>query len=242
MNYSETTCRQLQDELQQHHQFMEKLTTALVTDYRARGGEIYCGKGCSNCCSLVVNCTFPEAQLLANRLDEELLQAVDCYVERLRRLASGVTELKDYLRRHRRDSGGCPLLGPDGACRAYELRPLSCRALLATKESRWCGADFAELTAAEKGEFVASLDQAVTAFPLHYLAATQDAGRELEKQELLSMAREHGFSLYGNMAVLVHMASRWGMAEAFATGAETVRELLHLAELDHPLLVDLEEL
>lgn len=232
----------LLDDVQQKHSFLSQLTTALTADYRRTGGQIYCGKGCSNCCSLVVNCTYPEALLLAERLDEELLQRVDGYTERLKSLLDGVSGLKDYLRLHRRESGGCPLLGSDGACRAYALRPLSCRALLATRESRWCGADFAGLTTAEKEAFVASLDPAVTAFPLHYLAAAQNAGRELERQLLLTMGRDHGFSLYGNMPVMVHLASRWQLQEAGANGAVAVRELLQRAGLDQPLLFELEAL
>ena len=225
----------------QQQQFLDQLTTALAAAYRAQKGQIYCGKGCSNCCSLVVNCTFFEAQLLAERLDEALLQRVDHYTERLKELLPGVTALKDYLRRHRRESGGCPLLGADGACQAYGIRPLSCRALLATRESSWCGADFAALTAAEKEAFVASLDRTVTAFPLHYLAAAQDAGREMERQSLLGMAKEFGFSLYGNMPVMIHLASRWRLAATVPAGAAAVRELLQRAGLDHPLLLQLEE-
>jgi len=234
-------CRQLAEQLQQQQLFMERLGAGIVADYRSGGGTIYCGKGCSNCCSLAVNCTFPEALLLAIRLDEEQLQLVDRYTQRLRGMLCGVSALKDYLRRHRLESGGCPLLGADGACLQYTHRPLSCRALLATRESRWCGADFAELTAAEKEAFVASLDRAVTAFPLHYLAAAQDAGRELERQSLLTMAAMYGFSLYGNMPVMVHLASRWGLAEKLPAGAAAVRELLQRAGLDHPLLLELEE-
>ena len=238
MKPSEHSIRTIIDQ----QQFLEQLTAALAAGYRASGGIIYCGKGCSNCCSLVVNCTFCEAQQLAERLDEALLQRVDHYMERLKKLLHGVTTLKDYLRIHRRESGGCPLLGTDGACQAYEIRPLSCRALLATRESCWCGTDFAELTFAEKEAFVNSLDRAATAFPLHYLAAAQDAGRELERQSLLGMAKEYGFSLYGNMPVMVHLASRRGLAETVATGATATRALLQRAGLDHPLLLQLEEL
>lgn len=227
--------------VQQQH-FLEQLTNALVVSYREKGGQIHCVKGCSNCCSLVVNCTYPEAQLLADRLDDTLHQQIDGYVARLKTLVEGVSELRDYLRRHRSDSGGCPLLGADGACQAYPLRPFSCRALLATKESRWCGADFAALTVADKEAFVASLDRDVTAFPLHYLAASQDAARELERQALLAMTSEYGFSLYGNMPVLVHLASRWGLAEMLPAGVAAVRELLHRSGLDNPLLIELEEL
>lgn len=229
------------DNLQQQQRFMEMFTATLVREYSTQGGLIYCEKGCGSCCSLAVNCTFFEALLLAERLEEELLQLVDRYTERLTALLSSVTTLHDYLRLHRRDSGGCPLLGSDGSCRTYEFRPLSCRALLSTRESRWCGTDFAELTAAEKEAFVASLDRAVTAFPLHYLAASRNAGSELEGQALMMMISEYGFSLYGNMPVMVHLASRWKLAEKLGNGAASIRELLNRAGLNHPLLLVLEE-
>lgn len=231
----------LTDDIEQQQRFLDQYTAALTADYRARGGEIYCARGCSNCCTLVVNCTAPEALLLAAGLDEALLQRVDRHLDRLRELTAGVSTLKEYLRRHRGEVGGCPLLGADGACEAYARRPFSCRALLATRESRWCGVDFALVTSAEKEAFLASLDRAVTAFPLHYLAAAQDAGRELERQTLLAMATARGFSLYGNLAVLVHLASRHGLQTAVNDGAAAVRELLCAAGLDHPLLLQLEE-
>jgi Fe-S-cluster containining protein len=226
----------------QQQQFLDRFTAALVADYRGKGGQIFCGKGCRNCCSLAVNCTFPEAQLLAGQLSEAQLQCVDGHVMRLKELVCGVTELKEYLRRHRQESGGCPLLDASGACSAYAHRPFSCRSLLATRESRWCGADFTVLSTAEKAAFVASLDRSVTAFPLHYLATAQDAGRELEQQALLAMTAQYGFSLYGSMAVLVHLASRRRLAEKVAKSAVAVREILAGSGLDSPLLLQLEEL
>jgi len=235
---SEDTIRTVSEQ----QRFLEQLAGALAADYCAGGGQIYCARGCSSCCTLAVSCTYPEALLLAHRLDEEQLQRIDRYVERLRQLVSGVTAMKEYLQRHRHASGGCPLLGSDGACTAYGYRPFSCRALLATQESRWCGADFSVLTTAEKGTFLASLDRGATAFPLHYLAAAQDAGSELERQTLLTMSMVHRFSLYGNMPLLVHLTSRRQLAGAVAAGAAAVRELLKLAGLEHPLLLQLEEL
>jgi Fe-S-cluster containining protein len=229
------------DDVSEKHRFLDRLTGALIADYRAKGGQIHCGRGCCNCCSLAVNCTYPEALILAEGLDEDLLRRVDGYANRLKTLMSGVTGLKEYLRLHRSDSGGCPLLGADGACRAYGLRPLSCRALLATRESRWCGADFSAISPAEKEEFIASLDRTVTAFPLHYLASAQDAGRELERQTLLAMVAEQGFSIYGTMPVLVHLAARHGLTTAVAGGVMAVRELLVRTGLDSPLLLQIEE-
>lgn len=229
-------------DIAQSQQFLDRLTAAQTAEYRSRGGTIHCARGCSNCCSLVVNCAASEALQLAAGLDEVLLERVDGYVERLRQLLEGVSDLREYLRRHRRAAGGCPLLGEEGACAAYGLRPLSCRALLSTRESSWCGTDFGQLSAVERESYLASLDRSAVAFPLHYLAAARDAGRELERQALLAMAGEYGVSLYGNMPVLVHLASRRGLAAALAAGAGAVRRLLQRSGLDQPLLLQLEEL
>jgi Fe-S-cluster containining protein len=222
-------------------QFLDQLNVAMVADYRGRGGEIYCGRGCCNCCTLAVNCTWPEAELLAGQLTEAQLESIDSHVGQLKGIAAAAAGLKDYLRRHRQVSGGCPLLARDGACSAYIHRPLSCRSLLSTKENRWCSVDFGELPAVAKEEFMASLDRPAAAFPLHYLAAAQEAGRELERQLLLQMATVNGFTIYGAMPVLVNLASRHGLGEAIAVGPAAVRELLGRTGLTSPLLVQVEE-
>ena len=229
-------------EITEKQQFLDQLIAALVADYQGRGGTIHCGRGCRNCCTLAVNCTWPEAALLAGALTGEQLARIDCQVAQLRSIAATAAGLKDYLGRHRRETGGCPLLADDGACGAYASRPLSCRALLSTRESCWCGVDFAELPAAAREEYVASLDRSAVAFPLHYLAAPQEAGRELERQTLLAMAASVGFTLYGSMPVLVHLATRHDLAGAVAAGPAAVQELLARTELASPLLVQLETL
>jgi Fe-S-cluster containining protein len=231
----------LAGELEKQQQFMEMLTRSLSGDYRSRGGEIYCARGCSGCCNLVVNCTLTEAVKVAAVLNREQLSRVDAYVERLQGLMTGVTGLKEYLRIHRQSSGGCPLLEGDGSCGVYAVRPLSCRALLSTMDSRWCGVDFAALTAAEKEAFMESLDREAVAFPLHYLAASRDAGMGLEQQASRRMGELLGFSLYGNMPVLVHLITRHELGRVALRGRHAVTELLAVTALDNQLLLQVEE-
>lgn len=229
-------------ELEKQQQFMEMLTRSLSGDYRSRGGEIYCARGCSGCCNLVVNCTLTEAVKVAAVLDVGQLSRVDAYVTRLQGLLAGVVELKDYLRIHRRSSGGCPLLDREGSCGVYAVRPLSCRALLSTMDSRWCGVDFSELTQAEKQAFVAGLDRESVAFPMHYLAASRDAGAGLEQQASRRMGELLGFSIYGNMPVLLHLITRHELARVALAGRSAVTGLLAATGLDNPLLLHIEEL
>lgn len=221
-------------------QFLEMLTGSLAAAYESSGGTIHCARGCSGCCSLVVNCTMAEAFAIARLLDEERALLVDAHVERLKGLLAGVDDLKGYLRSHRQKSGGCPLLERDGSCGIYAGRPISCRALLSTREKRWCVTDFARLSSEEKRMFMESLDREA-AFPTHYFASTRDAGAEMENGLSMAMAAACGFSIYGNMPVLIHLARRHDLAGALSSGRKGVEKLLQATGLDNPLLLQMEQ-
>jgi len=207
-----------------------------IDGYAEGGGRIHCGRGCSACCSLTVNCTFTEAVRAADAISDLQAAAVAEHVARLRQLLPRARDLTDWLRLHRREAGYCPLLGRDGDCGAYAVRPFSCRALLATRESRWCGADFSELSSEEKRGFVESLDRSVVAFPMHYVAATRDLGEELEQRAALALMARFSFSLYGSFPVLVHLEREHRLSDLLPQGADAVRHLLEREGLFHPFL------
>jgi len=184
-----------------------------------------------------VNCPLTEAVALTGVLDGEQLAAVSAYAARLRELMASVVDMKGYLQMQRREMGMCPLLAYDGACSVYASRPLSCRSLLSTKESYWCGVDFATLPAAEKEHYIASLDRSVTAFPLHYLASPQETGRDFESRQLAHMQELFGFSCYGCMPVLVSLVHQHGLAEA--ASREQAERLVEAAGFASPLLVSM---
>jgi len=227
--------------VERRQRFMDMLCSSATADYHASGGKLFCAKGCSNCCTLAVNCTAGEALLIARSLDEEQAEKLKGYVAQLKGMVSEAAALKDYLRLHRKELGGCPFLH-EGVCGIYPVRPISCRALMSTKESRWCGVDFSELTAAEKLAFVESLDRTAVAFPLHYLASTRDAGQKLEAQLSLQMLQEFGFSLYGSMPVLVHLFTEYDLADILHKGADTVLAAAAAAGLASPFLLQVETL
>ena len=225
----------LHAELVNQRQCLDMLNSAWITEYRSKGGVIYCRRGCDSCCTLAVNCTLTEAVSLAKSLSAEQLDVVSSYALRLRDLLGDSVDMKQYLRMQRNDMGFCPLLAADGSCTAYEARPLSCRSLLSTKESRWCGIDFATLTEEEKRSFITSLDPAETAFPLHYARVPQETGMELESRQLTLMKQALGYGCYGCMPVLVHLVHRHGICEAPSKAASetTASE----AGFNNPLLV-----
>lgn len=226
---------ELLEELALQRQCLDMMTAAWLGDFNSRGGVIHCACGCHCCCSLAVNCTLTEAVALAGVLDEAQLAAVSAYAARLQGVTDTVADMKEYLRMQRTEMGMCPLLGDSGACGVYGSRPLSCRSLLSTKESYWCGVDFATIPAAEKERYIASLDQSVAAFPLHYVAFAQDTGSEFETRQLAHMQELFGFSCYGCMPALVSLVHDNGLAEAETR--EQAEQLVGAAGFASPLLV-----
>lgn len=233
--------QQLLTETERQQRFLDMLCNSAAADYRQNGGEIFCGKGCGSCCTLAVHCTATEAALIAATLTGDQIEAVAAYVTGLCLKVSGVTDLKSYLRLHRRELGGCPFL-QNGLCGIYPTRPLSCRSLLSTMESYWCGIDFTELSPEKKQEFLDGLDRNRTAFPTHYLAATQTAGHELESQSVMLMLKESGFALSGSMPVLVCLFSKFDLLDSFRQGINAVHDLIAAAGFDSPYLLQVDKL
>lgn len=231
---------ELMEEVKQQQSCLDMLTAAWLGEYAATGGRIHCNRGCSGCCSLAVSTTLTEAIAIAGTLDDGQRQAVRRHAELLREKVSGVEDLKVYLRMHRREIGSCPLLTSEGACGVYSARPLSCRALLSTKESRWCGVDFSMVTTGEKRAFLENLDRSVVAFPLHYVATTQEMGQGMEAQAGRRLQAEFGFSLYGSLPVLLHLVADHGLDQACGDGHEAAKACVRRAGFDNPFLLSWE--
>lgn len=239
MTAAAETMNELLDLARQQQVFLEMFVRSWVDDYRSGGGAVFCGKGCSNCCSLAVHTGFVEALAVARRLDEGQRQKVEAYAVKLRELVQEVRELPNYLRLHRKEMGGCPLLNDSGDCSVYAVRPLTCRSLISTKESQWCGADFSKIAPAERDAFVAGLDRKVVAFPSQYVAVLQESGKELEEAGARRMKELLGFSLYGNLGVLLHLILNHGLAEASLSAPAAAAAAIANSGFDNPLLLTL---
>lgn len=228
--------QELLDEAQAAHANFDGKVQGWLERHAART-HVYCARGCSSCCSLVVNATFPEALLAARSLSPIQADRVRRHASRLLGRLPGVESLAAYLRLHRAEIGSCPFLDADGSCGIYGVRPLSCRSLLSTREPRWCGADFAKLTREEKEEFLAGLDRSVVAFPMHYVAATQELGQQTEAEIMRQMREAVGFSLYGSFPFLVFLALEHSLSAIIPQGRDVTRQFLEQQGLFHPFLV-----
>ena len=223
--------------VQERQDCFDHLCTAWSSEYRQRGGAVHCGKGCSGCCSLVVNCSFPEAVLVANALNQQQLEQLQTQIPRIQEAAASSASLKEWLRAYRFGAGPCPFLGQSGACGVYEARPLSCRSLLATKEPEWCITDFASLGRQEKQDFMESLDRSAVAFPTHYGATPQEIGQELEEATLRQMETVYGFSIIGSLPWLVWLEREYQLSSRLTGGRDAVQDYLTAEGVTNPFLI-----
>ncbi|MBT1074962.1 YkgJ family cysteine cluster protein [Geobacter grbiciae] len=228
--------QQLMAEVRDQQALFDVAVREWVAGYALKQGTIHCGKGCHACCSLAVNCTFTEAQAVSAGPADRHATALAQHAAAIRAAAFSSSDFPSFLRA-RRALGDCPFLDNDGACGVYGRRPFSCRSLLATRESHWCGADFSTLSREEKRAFMESLDQTVVAFPMHYVKATQELGQEFEERSAGRMIETFGFSLYGNLPALVFLEREHRLSEAVAKGRDAVQELVERAGYGHPFLV-----
>lgn len=202
---------------------------------------IFCDKGCSNCCTLSVNCCFAEALATAQSLEADHQQALKLKIPLLQEISLQAENLKGFLQQFREKIGGCPWLhSEEGRCVIYQQRPFSCRALISTRNSSWCGIDFSSLHPQEKEAFLSSLDPELVAFPTHYLAAAQELGLEFESQTLVSMRKSFGVSLTGNLLYLTWLELEHRLSEVIPDGFAATWSFLKERQLDLPFLLQLQ--
>jgi len=231
--------QKLDDDILELHARFEEIIREWSVGYASREGRIFCGKGCAGCCTLAVNAVFPEARIIARALPKARAVNVRAHALRLMEKSRGLPDLLSFLRMYRSTMGPCPLLDGAGNCSIYGVRPFSCMALLATRESRYCALDFGSLSRKEKMAFIAGLDAAEVSFPMHYAAFPQDRGRELESDAARSMAESLGFSLYGNLPFLIWLELDHSLSTVALEGYEAIVHLLERERLDNPCLVTL---
>lgn len=224
-------------DLRQRHDCFDLLCTAWCSEYRQKAGRVHCSKGCAGCCSLVVNCTFPEAYLMAQALSLSQKEKLYGGIEAVRRAARGASGLKEWLSAYRDGAGPCPFLEDDGSCGVYSVRPISCRSLLSTRPPEWCVADFSLLDSEEKRLFMESLDRSAVAFPTHYAATPQEMGRELEEATLRQMENEYGFALLGCLPWLVWLELEHCLGGRLSGGREGLLKYLEENGLADPYLL-----
>ena len=229
----------LQQEVRKETKALDQLMTTWQEEHAASGKRIFCAPGCSSCCTLYVQATLVEAQIVAAELDSRQLTSLASYVLRQRESLAGEDDFLALLRKQRSLIGPCPFLDQSGCCSIYALRPLACRALLSTKDPAWCSVDFRSLDPLEKQLYLASLDRPVVAFPVHYVAGTQRAAQDAAARILAQMqALPGGVAVSGNFPLLVYLLSSGSMATVSKEGAADWQAQIEDSPFFHPLLLE----
>lgn len=222
------------------HQRQAEFDEALAAWRQGTGAgvRLWCGPGCGNCCTLTVNCTYPEALAINAGLDDAARERLAATVTRILAHARQCGDARRFLSGYRQAVGPCPFLDDEASCSIYSHRPLACRALLATRPADWCGVNLGELPGLEREAYLASLDRTVVAFPTHYVAAPRELAADIERGLVLAMIRHAGFGVSGNLPLLVWFAGQEESAARLGGGSPAAF-LEHLDRLDvnHPFLV-----
>ncbi len=216
-------------------------TLNLWQEHKQKGGSIYCRKACGNCCTLTVNCSYPEAVILASALTPRQHDLVLARLPLLEQLCSAATDLKTFLVSHRNQAGGCPFLDSEECCSCYADRPLSCRALLSTRPEAWCGVDFSTLHPLEKQAFLSSLDAEVVAYPSHYLARPLEQAAAMEKSLDDEFAMQYGVKISGNLIWLLGLELNSQISERLARQEEGIIDWLLQQQEQYPYLLQVTE-
>lgn len=131
-----------------------------------------CSAGCSYCCHVHVDATPAEVLAVARHLTESRSQDLSSLVERLEahvRVVSAMTHDERWSAKV-----PCALLGDDGRCTIYDVRPLRCRAFHSSS-AETCRDAFAGDTERDPETNVA-LDRACDAAELGFERALAERG------------------------------------------------------------------
>jgi Fe-S-cluster containining protein len=218
---------------------LDGMIAAWLGERAATGRRIFCAAGCSNCCTLFVHSTLIEALIVAEGLDAPQAYKLQEYVLRQRECLAGASDFLTVLRQQRTAIGPCPFLDNAGSCSIYAQRPLACRALLSTKPAAWCSVDFSTLDPLEKRLYLESLERPVVAFPVHYVASTQNAAKEAENRLQMQMEAQLGSSVSGNFPLLVYLAYTTNLAAQVEDSTVNWLQLLQSNTFFHPLLLQI---
>ncbi|HNC44526.1 MAG TPA: YkgJ family cysteine cluster protein [Acidobacteriota bacterium] len=199
----------------------------------------YCGQGCFHCCEFPVQATLLEAQHLAAGLPESIWPVIARRVEHLQRLAGEARDLSDFDEQVRHRLGTCALLDEARKCLAYSRRPLGCRKTYSTLPGDYCARTAQEqMTPQEWHQY----QHWISVNPLtgqldHYIEPLNDFGSELSEKILEAMERELGFSVEGELTVLLWLTRSAEVMEGFWNGDRSrLQSVLDQLGLAHPFL------
>ncbi len=170
--------------------YLREIDDALVRAEGALGVigvELSCRPGCSACCSLPVNATYPEAVFAVAYIRERfspdeirtLVERADEWIAWSGNELSGYANGADLASVYSLYGPGCPLL-KDGLCSIYPVRPMGCRVHCSTSDPALCGPEKRHSPLYNPSGFVEEVVAEVKPFCLRYRQYLEEMGIDFE--------------------------------------------------------------
>lgn len=209
--------------------------------YTAAGGEVYCGAGCFGCCNMPIRLSLAEAALIASVIDQQEAARIEKHARKVVHNARAARSEDEYVLNHRLKVGYCPLLGSDGACTRYEVRPTRCRDTYSALPAVYCEAGTWEaMTAQERRDYRAQVRRIpATDGETHFIEPLEQMSEPLWEDCALAMRRSWGLEAWGDFWVMVTLARNTEFMAAVSAGKKgAALKVARQLGLEHPELIE----
>ncbi|TSA80315.1 YkgJ family cysteine cluster protein [Deinococcus detaillensis] len=212
-----------------------------LQEFKAAGGQVYCGAGCFGCCNMPIRLSLAEAALIASVLTPEEARKVEKHARKVIHNARTAPSEDDYVSRHRLNVGYCPLLGADGACTRYEVRPTRCRDTFSAFPAVYCQEGTWEgMTKTERREYGREVRQTLgTDGETHFIAPLEEMSEPIWTSCSRAMQKAWNLEAWGDFWVLTTLAANPTFMAAIERGNKgaALREARQ-AGLEHPEVIE----
>jgi Fe-S-cluster containining protein len=219
----------------------EKAAGRFLTEFTAQGGTVHCGAGCFGCCNMPIRLSLAEAALVASVLSPEEARRVEKHARKVLHNARTAPTEDEYVKRHRLKVGYCPLLGADGACTRYEVRPTRCRDTFSAFPAVYCQEGTWEgMSAGEKRDYAREVRRTPgTDGETHFIAPLEEMSEPVWTKCAQIMRQRWGLEAWGDFWVLTTLAASPAFMAAIERGERgaAIREARKLG-LDHETVLE----
>ena len=211
--------------------------------YEERGGQVFCGAGCYFCCDMPIWVSLAEALITAQALSPEQRQAVAAHARKVQRNARSAPDDEQYVERHRREVGFCPLLDrATGSCTQYEARPTRCRDTFSALPARFCACGTWEgLSPRERQEYRRTVARTPgTDGELHFIAPLEHLSEPVWEAAGRAMRAEWGLEVWGDFWTLTTLAADPAFLDAVSRAqARSAWQRARGLGLGHPVTLEI---
>jgi len=170
--------------------YFREIDDALVRAYGAlatKGLTVTCSPGCSSCCSLPVNATYPEAVVASVYIREHfrpesvrrLIERADTWLDWCGSELPGLAKGADLSSVYSLYGPGCPMLS-GGLCTIYPVRPMGCRVHCSVCDPAFCTPEQRNSPHYNPNGFVEEVVSEVKPFCLIYRQRVEQLGFDFE--------------------------------------------------------------